>query len=50
MKGERLTVMLNWQTVIDEAHLPGVPPRGPIALPHHADPIRFANIFIKGLG
>lgn len=49
MRGERLTVVLNGQTVIDEAHLPGVPPRGPIALQHHGDPIQFANLFIKEL-
>jgi hypothetical protein len=47
MKGERLTVNLNGQTVIENAQLPGVPKRGRIALQHHGDPIQFANIFIK---
>jgi len=47
MKGDRLTVNLNGQTVIEDALLPGVPKRGPIALQHHGDPIQFANIFIK---
>ena len=49
MKGDRLTVVLNNQTVIENAQLPGVPARGPIALQHHGDPIQFANIYIKEL-
>ncbi|MCY2953911.1 MAG: DUF1080 domain-containing protein [Planctomycetota bacterium] len=47
MKGDRLTVVLNGKTVIEHAQLPGVPPRGRIALQHHGDPIQFANIYIK---
>jgi 3-keto-disaccharide hydrolase len=35
MRGSRLTVVLNGQTVISSAELPGVPPTGPIALQHH---------------
>lgn len=49
MQGDRLTVVLNGETVIEHAQLPGVPERGPIALQHHGDPIEFANIFIKEL-
>jgi hypothetical protein len=49
MKGDRLTVDLNGQRVIDNARLPGVPPRGRLALQHHGDPIEFANIFIREL-
>ncbi len=49
MKGERLTVGLNGQTVIENALLPGIPPRGPIGLQHHGDPLQFANIFIREL-
>jgi hypothetical protein len=49
MKGDRLTVVLNGKTVLDNAQLPGVPKKGPIALQHHGDPIQFANIFIKEL-
>jgi hypothetical protein len=49
MKGDRLTVELNGQTVIQNAQLPGIPARGPIALQHHGDPIEFANLFIKEL-
>jgi len=44
-----LTVVLNGQTVIEEAELPGVPERGPLALQHHGDAIQFANIYIKEL-
>ena len=35
MQGDRLTVVLNGETVINKAQLPGVPARGPIALQHH---------------
>jgi hypothetical protein len=49
MKGDRLTVDLNGKRVIDNAQLPGVPTKGPIALQHHGDPVQFANIFIREL-
>ncbi len=49
MRGELLTVVLNGKTVLDAARLPGVAPRGPIALQHHGDSIQFANLFIKEL-
>jgi hypothetical protein len=49
MRGDRLTVALNGETVIENARLPGVPARGPIALQHHGDPIEFANLFIREL-
>ncbi len=35
MKGDRLTVRLNDELVIEDAQLPGVPERGPIGLQHH---------------
>jgi hypothetical protein len=35
LRGDRLTVVLNGQTVITNAELPGIPPNGPIALQHH---------------
>ncbi|MFC1558352.1 DUF1080 domain-containing protein [candidate division KSB1 bacterium] len=49
MKNEYLTVVLNGETVLDNAHLPGVPLTGPIALQHHTDPVQFRNIYIKEL-
>ena len=49
MKGDRLTVVLNGKVVIENAQLPGIPERGPIALQHHGDPIQFPNLYIKEL-
>jgi hypothetical protein len=47
MRGDRLTVVLNGQKVIDEAALPNVPNRGRIGLQHHGDPVQFANPFVR---
>jgi hypothetical protein len=60
MKGDRLTVVLNGVKVLDNAHLPGVPARGPLALQHHGQKkdgvwtgppslVQFRNIAIKEL-
>lgn len=62
MQGERLTVQLNGQTVIENARLPGIPRTGPIALQHHggydgrngrwssaSSLVQFRNIYIKEL-
>jgi hypothetical protein len=60
MKGDRLTVVLNGHTVIENARLPGVPERGRLALQHHgrkvdgkwAGPpsiVQFRNIYIQEL-
>lgn len=49
MKGEELTVVLNGQTVIDRAKLPGVKAKGALALQHHGAAIDFANMWIKEL-
>lgn len=61
MRGDRLTVNLNGQTVIEEARLPGIPKEGPIGLQHHgglekdgsynnsASLVQFRNVFIKEL-
>lgn len=60
MKGDRLTVVLNGHTVIENALLPGVPEKGQIALQHHgtmgdgewvSSPslVQFRNILIKEL-
>lgn len=52
MEGDRVTIILNDQLVIDDAQLPGIPETGPIALQDdHADnnTFQFANLFIKEL-
>jgi hypothetical protein len=60
MKGDRLTVVLNGKTVIENAQLPGVPERGRLALQHHggfrdgqyspaSSLVQFRNISIKEL-
>jgi hypothetical protein len=62
MRGDRLTVVLNGKTVIENAQLPGVPESGRIGLQHHGGPnpktgemsaasslIQFRNIRIKEL-
>jgi len=62
MKGDRLTVALNGETVIENARLPGIPESGPIALQHHggyneaedvwngaSSLVQFRNIKIKEL-
>lgn len=49
VKGDRLTVILNGQTVIENAQLPGMPAKGKLALQHHGSSIDFANIAIKEL-
>jgi hypothetical protein len=59
--GNRLTVVLNGETVIDKAELPGLPPRGRIALQHHGSKkdgvwnsppalVQFRNISIREIG
>ncbi|HMN95192.1 MAG TPA: DUF1080 domain-containing protein [Phycisphaerales bacterium] len=45
--GDRLTVVLNGRTVIEDAQLPGIPPRGPVGLQDHGDPVEFANIMVR---
>jgi hypothetical protein len=60
MRGDRVTVVLNGKKVIDNAQLPGIAPKGPIALQHHGGKrngqwvsppalLQFKNIFIKEL-
>jgi hypothetical protein len=60
VRGDRLTVVLNGTRVLDDAQLPGLPPRGPIALQHHgawkdgawSSPpalVQFRNIYVKEL-
>jgi hypothetical protein len=60
MKGDRLTVVLNGVTVLENAELPGVPARGPIALQHHGQKkdgvwvgppslVQFRNVAVREL-
>lgn len=61
MKGERVSVKLNGQQVLEAARLPGIPERGRIALQHHGGKnkdgewssppalVQFRNISIKEL-
>jgi len=47
LRGDRLTVVLNDKTVIENASLPGIPKRGPIGLQHASEAMEFANLFVK---
>jgi hypothetical protein len=61
MVGDRLTVSLNGQTVIENAQLPGIAATGPIGFQHHgglekdgsynnaSSLVQFRNVFIKKL-
>jgi hypothetical protein len=60
MKGDRLTAVLNGEREIENARLPGIAPRGPLALQHHGGKrdgkwtgppslVQFRNIYIKEL-
>jgi len=60
MRGEQVTVVLNGKTVLRNARMPGIAPRGAIALQHHggmsdgkwAGPpslLQFKNIYIREL-
>jgi hypothetical protein len=56
MKGEKVTVYLNGELVVDNVILENywdrskaVPERGPIELQHHGDELWFKNIYIKEL-
>lgn len=61
MKGDRLTVVLNGKTVLENAQLPSIPEKGRIALQHHGSKnkkgewtgppslVQFRNIQIKEL-
>jgi hypothetical protein len=60
VRGDRLTVVNNGHKVIDNAELPGLPPRGPVGLQHHGAKkngewtsppalVQFRNIAIKEL-
>ena len=46
-KGDHVSIELNGKLVIDNAHMPGLPARGPIALQHHGEGIEFRNVKIR---
>ena len=47
MRGDRVTVVLNGVTVIEDAMLPDVPAQGPIGLQSHGSGVTFSNILIR---
>jgi hypothetical protein len=49
LKGDRITVVLNEQRIIEDAQLPGIASRGPIGLQHHNEVVEFANLLIREL-
>jgi len=60
VRGDRVTVVLNGKTVIPDAQLPGIDPRGALGLQHHGGQrdgqwrgppslLQFKNVFIKEL-
>lgn len=49
LKDDRMTVVLNGQTVLESEQLPDLPAAGPIGLQHHGDPIEFRNIWVRKL-
>src|SRR5262245_10386077 len=56
MKGDKVTVYLNGELVVDKTPLENyfkkgepLPAKGPIELQHHGDPLWFKNIYIKEL-
>lgn len=56
MKGDRVTVFLNGEKVVDDTPLENywargkpLPAAGPIELQHHGNPLQFKNIYVKEL-
>jgi hypothetical protein len=49
LRGDRVTVVLNGEVVIDRAGLPGIAARGRIGLQNHGDPVEFRNLFLREL-
>ena len=49
LKGDRITVKLNGQVVIDNTQLAGIAAKGPLGLLPSGEGIEFANLFIKEL-
>jgi hypothetical protein len=49
LKGDRVTVVLNDQTLIDQAPVADLPSEGPISLLHPGGEIEFSNLFVREL-
>jgi hypothetical protein len=49
LEGDRFTVDLNGERVIDAAQLPNLPATGSIGLQHHGDPVQFRQLWVKKL-
>ena len=49
LRGDRVTVVLNDKTVLENASLPGLSRRGPIGLQHTGAPIQFASVLVEEL-
>jgi len=45
----QVSIATDGKLVIDNAQLPGIPEKGPIALQHHGDPVEFGNLYIREL-
>ena len=50
LRGDRVSVVLNSERVIDQAPLPKVPAKGPLGLQNHGDPVEFRNLYLKEPG
>ncbi len=48
-RGSRVSIELNGELVVDKQKIPGVLPRGRIALRHTGSSIEFANLFVREL-
>jgi len=49
LKGDRVSVVFNGKSIIENAQLPGIASRGPIGLQHHNEVVEFSNLFIREL-
>jgi hypothetical protein len=60
VQGNTVTVLLNGEAVVPGVRIPGLPPRGPIALQHHGSQkdgkwtsppslVQFRNIYLRPL-
>ncbi len=49
LRGERIRVWVNGIQVLEEAHLPGLPPQGPLGLQAHGSPVEFTNLYVRRL-